>query len=210
MDKIKVSIYEDNAGLREILVSIVKSSDEFLLMGDYGHCRNIIQNIQDDPPDVIIMDINMPGKSGIEGVLELKSKFPQVEVIMNTMFDDDDKIFQALKAGATGYLLKKSDMTTILNSIKEVYNGGAPMTPSIARRVLQLPFDKNKEKVPHFDLTERELQILQFMAKGMSYKMVAHEMTLSLDTIRTYIKSIYKKLHVHSVTEAVHKIFIKE
>jgi DNA-binding NarL/FixJ family response regulator len=210
MQKIKVAIYEDNNGLREILSSIIRESEEFELAGEFGHCLDVVQNTEAFLPDVIIMDIDMPGKSGIEGVSELKSIYPEVEVIMNTVFDDDERIFNALQAGATGYLLKKNSLATLLTAIKDVKNGGAPISPSIARKVLQLPFASGKESTSTYNLSEREIEILMHLSKGLSYKMVANEMMISLDTVRTYVKRIYEKLRVHSITEAVHKVFIEK
>lgn len=207
MEDIRVAIYEDNSTLREVLSTIIKDAEGFALIGAYDQCIDVVQNSSKNQPDVILMDIDMPGMSGIEGVRALKPLFPNIEVIMNTVFDDDDRIFQALQAGATGYLLKKNSLLTLLNSIRDVHNGGAPMSPSIARKVLQLPFAKGNSKQEN-NLTERELLILNLLAKGYSYKLVAAEMILSIDTIRSYVKRIYEKLHVHSVTEAVHKVFI--
>ena len=209
-NKIRVAIYEDNAGLREILASIIRESEEFELAGEFGHCLDVVQNSKAFAPEVIIMDIDMPGRTGIEGVMELKSHYPDVEVIMNTVFDDDDRIFNALKAGATGYLLKKNSLATLLTAIKDVKNGGAPISPSIARKVLQLPFAAGKGSESTYNLSEREVEILKHLSKGLSYKMVAGEMIISIDTVRTYVKRIYEKLHVHSVTEAVHKVFIEK
>ncbi|MFZ1705121.1 MAG: response regulator transcription factor [Saprospiraceae bacterium] len=206
---IKVAIYEDNAGLREVLASIIRDSLEFELAGEFGHCLDIVKNTTVYHPEVILMDIDMPGMTGIQGVKELKKHFPDVEVIMNTVFDDDDRIFHALQAGATGYLLKKNSLATFLNSIKEVKSGGAPMSPSIARRLLQLSVSNNSEAF-NFELSDREMEILQLLSKGNSYKMVAENLFISIDTVRTYIKRIYEKLHVHSVTEAIHKVFIEK
>ncbi|MEZ4910837.1 MAG: response regulator transcription factor [Saprospiraceae bacterium] len=210
MSDIRVSIYEDNSGLRDVLSTIINGAKGFVLTGAYEQCSDVIQNTRSSTPDVIIMDIDMPGMNGIEGVKILKPIFPDIEVIMNTVFDDDERIFLALQAGATGYLLKKNSLSTLLNSIQEVYNGGAPMSPSIARKVLQLPFAKGNASSGKNNLTERELEILNLLAQGLSYKMVAAELILSLDTIRTYVKRIYEKLHVHSVTEAVHKVYINK
>ncbi|MBK6700949.1 MAG: response regulator transcription factor [Saprospiraceae bacterium] len=206
---IKVAIYEDNLALRETLSEIIRSNAEFELAGEFGHCLDVIQNCESYQPDVIIMDIDMPGRTGIEGLKALKSVYPSIEVIMNTVFDDDDRIFKALREGATGYLLKKSSLSNLINSITEVVNGGAPMSPSIARKVLQ--FQNSKESFTERNkLSERELEIINLLAKGMSYKMVATECFISIDTVRTYIKRIYEKLQVHSVTEAVHKVFIQK
>jgi DNA-binding NarL/FixJ family response regulator len=209
---IKVAIYEDNGGLREVLATIIRESAEFELAGEFAHCLDAVKNTDVYRPDVILMDIDMPGKTGIEGVREIKAVFPDVEIIMNTVFDDDDRIFQALQAGATGYLLKRNSLSTLLDSIKEVKAGGAPMSPSIARKVLSLPFVRPAATTDQTSaqLTSREEEILNLLAQGHSYKMIATEINLSIDTIRTHIKKIYQKLHVHSVTEAVNKVFLKK
>jgi DNA-binding NarL/FixJ family response regulator len=208
---IKVAIYEDNNGLREVLSTIIRESVEFELAGEFGHCLDAVKNTAAFKPDVILMDIDMPGKTGIEGVREVKAVFPDVEIIMNTVFDDDDRIFQALQAGATGYLLKRNSLSTVLDSIKDVKAGGAPMSPAIARKVLALPFFRPAvATAPSAQLTSREEEILNLLAQGHSYKMIATEVNLSIDTIRTHIKKIYQKLQVHSVTEAVNKVFLKK
>lgn len=206
--KIRVAIYEDNAGLREILAAIIRESEDFELAGEFGHCLDAIKNTEAFKPDVILMDIDMPGKSGIDAVREIKDSFPETEIIMNTVFDDDDRVFRAIQAGATGYLLKKNSLATLLNSIKDVKSGGAPMSPSIARQLLNLPWIRQRDKNNNHDLSDREMQILEFLSKGLSYKMVAEELHISIDTVRSYIKRMYEKLHVHSVTEAIHKVFI--
>lgn len=206
---IKVAIYEDNLGLREVLASVIRASNEFELAGEFGHCLDVVQNTKVYKPQVIIMDIDMPGKSGIEGVKEVKKIFPEVEIIMNTVFDDDEQIFKAIQAGATGYLLKKNSLSNMVESIHQVVNGGSPMSPSIARKILNVHQQKTKEKQQSFSLSEREFQILKMLSKGLSYKMVAEDLNLSMDTIRTHIKKTYEKLHVHSVTEAIHKVFIE-
>ena len=207
---IKVSIYEDNIGLREVLTSVIREDKEFVLAGEFGHCLDVIQNTKVYEPDVIIMDIDMPGKSGIEGVKEVKKHFPQVEVIMNTVFDDDDRIFEAIKNGATGYLLKNNSITNLKEAILQVKNGGAPMSPTIARKLINLQQTNTRKENQDFKLSEREFQVLKLLSKGMSYKMIAEELILSMDTVRSHIKKSYEKLHVHSVTEAIHKVFIEK
>jgi DNA-binding NarL/FixJ family response regulator len=208
MKQIRVAIYEDNKALREILAAIIRESEDFELAGEFGHCLDAIKNTKAYQPEVILMDIDMPQKSGIEAVKEIKSAFPTVEIIMNTVFDDDDRIFRAIQSGATGYLLKKNSLSTLLNSIKDVKSGGAPMSPGIARQLLKMPWISQREKNHEHDLSDREMQIMENLSKGLSYKMVADELHISIDTVRAYIKRIYEKLHVHSVTEAIHKIFI--
>ncbi|MCC6752833.1 MAG: response regulator transcription factor [Saprospiraceae bacterium] len=205
----KVAIYEDNVGLREVLVSVIKSTLDLEMAGEFGNCMDVIENTRAFQPDVILMDIDMPGKSGIAGTAEVKAAFPKVEVIINTVFDDDNRIFEALKAGATGYLLKKSSLGHLVGSIREVKDGGAPMSPAIARKVLELSVAEKPAERPSFNLSDRELDVLKCLSRGLSYKMAADEMCLSIDTIRSYVKRIYEKLHVHSVTEAVHKVFIE-
>jgi len=209
MKKIKVALYEDNVGLRDVLADVVRSSSEFELAGEFGHCLDAIKNTTVFSPDVIIMDIDLPGKSGIDATTEIKSLFPKVEIIINTVFDDDDRVFNAIKAGASGYLLKKNSLSSLQNSILDVTSGGAPMSPIIARKLLLYKKMEIEGKSPKINLTDREYEIVSLLSKGYSYKMVADQVHLSLDTIRTHIKSIYSKLHVHSVTEAVHKVFIK-
>jgi len=206
---IKVAIYEDNVSLLETLAEVIRSSEGLELVGNYVHCMDIVNNCRQNKPDVIIMDIDMPGRTGIEGVKELKQYFPEIEVIINTVFDDDNRIFEAIKAGATGYLLKKSSLTNMINSIQEVYSGGSPMSPMIARKLLVHQHEKTKQDFVT-NLSERELLILNHLAKGMSYKMVAAECIISIDTVRTYIKRIYEKLQVHSVTEAVNKVYLQK
>jgi DNA-binding NarL/FixJ family response regulator len=210
MGVIKVAIYEDNEGLREILCSVIRDTEGLELAGEFRHCLDILKNTAAFEPDVILMDIDLPGKSGIEGVREVKSAYPKVEVIMITVFEDDDRIFKALQAGATGYLLKKTSLHSMIQAIQEVHAGGAPMSPSIARKVLQMPFALKNDNVSEYNLSQREIEIMKLLSKGLSYKMVAEELFISIDTVRSYIKRIYEKLHVHSITEAIHKVFIEK
>ncbi|MBK9150849.1 MAG: response regulator transcription factor [Saprospiraceae bacterium] len=210
MGVIKVAIYEDNEGLREILCSVIRDTEGLELAGEFSHCLDILKNTAAFEPDVILMDIDLPGKSGIEGVQEVKSAYPKVEVIMITVFEDDDRIFKALQAGATGYLLKKTSLHSMIQAIQEVHAGGAPMSPSIARKVLQMPFALKNDNASEYNLSQREIEIMKLLSKGLSYKMVAEELFISIDTVRSYIKRIYEKLHVHSITEAIHKVFIEK
>lgn len=205
---IKVAIYEDHAGLREILSQMIRESPEYELAGEFGHCLDVLKNTEAYKPQVILMDLDMPGKSGIEGIMVVKSRFSEVEIIVNTVFEDEERIFSALRAGASGYLLKKNSMSSILASIMDVASGGAPMSPSIARKVLQTTADKKRKELNTYSLTDREFEILSSLAKGLSYKMIAESSHLSLDTVRSHIKKIYTKLHIHSSTEAIYKVFI--
>lgn len=205
---IKVAIYEDNHGLRDIISQAIRAKEGMEVAGEFSHCLDVVKNTEMWSPNVVIMDIDMPGMSGIEGVRSLKIAFPNVEVIMHTVFDDDDRIFLAIRNGATGYILKNQSITDMLSAIHEVFKGGAPMSPRIARKIIHFQTQSSKNEIEDLGLTDREYEILQQMSKGLSYKMVAEELFISIDTVRTHVKRIYEKLHVHSVTEAVHKVFI--
>ena len=207
---IRILLYEDNAALRDSLRILLSGLEQFDLIEAFGDCMNIEDEVRRLLPDVILMDIDMPMRSGIEGAYLAKKTNPAVEVLMLTVFDDNDKVFQAVCAGASGYLLKKTPPAKILEAIEEIYNGGAPMTPSIARKVLEL-FPRQPAVNTELDkLTPREQGVLRSLAAGNSYKMVADELAISIETVRTYIKRIYEKLHVHSVAEAIAKAFLQE
>ncbi len=201
---IRISIYEDNESLRDALSLFVQTTDNFELSGAYGDCLNLEQQIAIDRPHVVLMDIDLPGMSGIAATLRLHRQFPESDVLMLTVFEDNERIFDAIRAGATGYLLKKTPPARIMAAIQEVYEGGAPMSPGIARLVMQ---SFHRSPLPHEldQLTPREATVLSLLAAGNSYKMVAAEAGISIDTVRTHIKRIYEKLHVHSVTEAIAK-----
>jgi DNA-binding NarL/FixJ family response regulator len=160
-------------------------------------------------PDVVMMDIEMPGVNGIEGVRQIKKNFTKINVLMQTSFEDDDKVFNAICAGASGYILKNTMPARILESIVEVYQGGSPMSPSVARKVLgflqQPQADFAKTDVPDYNLSNREKEVLSCLVKGMSYKMIADTCHISYETVRSHMKNIYEKLHVASMTEAVAK-----
>jgi DNA-binding NarL/FixJ family response regulator len=173
-------------------------------VGDYDDCTELVDNLRSAPPDVVLMDIHMPGIGGIDGVKLMRRYYPEAFVVMQTVFEDDEKIFDCLLAGAHGYLLKKAPNEKIVEAIREVVDGGAPMSPSIARRVLNHFNDRStRPKEEEYNLSKREAGILSFLVKGFSHKMVAAELNLSIFTINNHVKSIYQKLHVHSVSEAV-------
>lgn len=202
---IRVAIYEDNRPLREALSVLIADTDNLTLVGAYGDCLQANDNTYRHQPDVLLMDIDMPGRDGIQAVQSLRREFPNVEVLMLTVFDDDERVFRALCAGASGYLLKQTPPDEIIEAVEQVYAGGAPMTPSIARKVIQTFPGKAAAAADLEQLTSRESQVLHYLAQGYSYKMVADELGISIETVRTHIKRIYEKLHVHSVTEAVSK-----
>ena len=199
-----ISIFEDNDKLRDLIEMLIGSSNEFLVKGTYSNTKDIVSKVIENQPDVIIMDIDMPEYNGIEGVREVKKYFPEVKVIMHTVFDDDDRLFTCLSLGADGYILKKDAPTFLFNAIKEVLAGGAPMSAGIATRVLQ-SFRKVEKPFNNYHLTEREKQILELLTKGFSYRMIGIECHISIETVRRHLKNIYQKLHVQCGTEAVAK-----
>ncbi|MBL7783259.1 MAG: response regulator transcription factor [Saprospiraceae bacterium] len=207
---IRTIIYEDNTDLRGALAALIGGTEGFELSGAFDNCLGIVDQVTALHPDVVLMDIDMPGMSGIEGVVRMKKVHPQVEALMLTVFDDDNRVFEAVCAGASGYLLKKTAPARILEALREVTEGGAPMSPVIARKVLQLFPGKPAERDADLDkLTAREMEVLKTLSRGFSYKMVAAEMNISIETVRTYVKRIYEKLQVHSVSEAISKVFLK-
>lgn len=204
---IRVQLYEDNQILREALSFMIAATEGFALAGAYGNCLEAVQQVRKNEPDVVLMDIDLPEQNGMEALALIKQKFSYVDVLMLTVFDDDERVFESIKSGASGYLLKKTSPTRIMDAIKEVYEGGAPMSPSIARRVLQQMHRRPGAESDLSQLTERESQVLQLLAEGKSYKMVAADCGIGIETVRTHIKRIYEKLQVHSVTEAVAKFW---
>jgi DNA-binding NarL/FixJ family response regulator len=199
-----ISIFEDNDKLRDLIVMLIGSSDEFTVKGTYSNTYDIVNRVIENQPDVIIMDIDMPEHDGIEGVTQVKKKFPAVKIIMHTVFDDDDRLFTCLSLGADGYILKKDASSHLFNAIKEVLAGGAPMSSGIAKRVLQT-FRKVEKPLNNYHLTDREKEILELLTKGFSYRMIGIECNISIETVRRHLKNIYQKLHVQCGTEAVAK-----
>jgi DNA-binding NarL/FixJ family response regulator len=204
MKEMRVSIYEDNSLLRESLVSLLGLKQGVTIVGAYENVLSVSDQIVCDGPDLVLMDIDMPGMTGIEAVKKIRSFNNDVAVLMLTVFDDNHNVFEAICAGASGYLLKKHIAERLFLAIDEVMTGGAPMSPSIARMVLSSMKINPKEQNP-YALTPRELDILRSLSKGNSYKLISSEFGITIDTVRTHIKKIYEKLHVHSQTEAVSK-----
>ncbi len=203
---IRVVIFEDNFLLRESLYQLINGSPGLTCAGAFANCEDIIFNIKKTNPDVVLMDIQMPGKDGIEGVKIIKKHFPETKIIMQTVVEDDEKIFASICNGASGYLLKTTTPARLLQAIVEVYEGGAPITPTIAEKVL----GKFRRQSPQSsgelnDLSDREKEILECLVDGMSYKMIASSCKISIDTVRFHIRNIYEKLHVSSKSEAVVK-----
>lgn len=198
-------IYDDNASRRESLDLLLQSYNDFIVQGAFNDCSNVEQEINSLQPDIVLMDIEMPNVDGISGVKIINRLFPNVKVIMQTVFEDDEKIFDALRFGASGYILKKTDPSKIIEAIREVMNGGSPMTPSIATRVLKFFRDKGAVDTQNFGLTTREMDILQHLVDGKSYKMISSDLNISYHTVNSHVKKIYDKLQVNSVSEAVSK-----
>jgi DNA-binding NarL/FixJ family response regulator len=204
MQNIHVSIYEDNAKLRQLLEMLLSNTEGFLIAGSHADCKDVVNEMQTDSPDVVIMDIDMPERSGIEGVRLIKESNAGIRVLMHTVIDDDEKLFKCLSNGADGYILKK-DSSTLVQAITDVYSGGAPMSPGIASRVLNTfrqPIPTTKQD---YSITDREQQVLELLSRGFSYRMIGLEISISPETVKKHLKNIYQKLHVQCGPEAVAK-----
>lgn len=204
---IKVVIYEDNPQLREGLSMLIDGSDGFSLLAAFKNCNNVVEEVTAFQPDVVLMDIDMPGVNGIEGLKQLRQANTDVKVLMLTVFDDNKNVFEAIRSGANGYVLKKTPPAKLLEYIEEAASGGAPMTASIATQVLKMFSEIHNNTNDSYNLSDREKQVLQLLVNGYSYKMIAGEMFIAIDTVRSHIKKIYEKLHVNSKSEAVAKAF---
>jgi len=196
---IKVFIYDDNNARLDSLKALLELSPELLFVGQAADCSHIEKDMTLAMPDVVLMDINMPNVNGLEGLIQIRKMFPQIKVLMQTVFDDNENIFNSIRNGASGYILKKDTPNRILQAINEVYEGGAVMNPGIAQKVLEF-FHPKKQKI---QLSKRETQVLTLLAEGLSYKMVADKLGVSFHTINTQTKNIYEKLHVQSLGEAI-------
>ena len=202
---IKICIVEDNDKIRGLI-------QRYLDMQEDLACKAAMESVEDmlvyleekERPDVLLMDIQLPGMSGIEGIGIIKEKYPEIEIIMLTVYHDSHKIFDSLKAGASGYLLKHTSLPEIKESIEKLASGGAPMSPQIARKVIQY-FNKPDKKEVESDLTPREQDIVNGLVDGLSYKLIADRFDISIDTVRAHIRNIYKKLHVNSKAEVITK-----
>jgi DNA-binding NarL/FixJ family response regulator len=204
---IRVALFEDNSALRESLFQLIDGSSGFKCVGAFPNCNELIDDIKESNPDVVLMDIEMPGISGIDGARLIKAGFPKVKILMETIFEDDEKVFASICNGAEGYILKNTPPAEILDAIKELYEGGAPMTPSIASKVLKMFKSQSSFIKNDFaELTSREKQVLSCLVEGMSYKMIADSCFIRIDTVNGHIRNIYKKLQVHSKSEAVIKV----
>lgn len=204
MTKIKIAIFEDNNDLRDSLSMIIDAVDDFDLVGSYSNAQRIGSRIDQSTPDVILMDINMPGVSGIEATKEIHSRYPHVKILMQTVFDEEDKVFASLRAGASGYILKNTTPDRMLQAIREVAAGGVFFTPSIAVKVMA-DFQDRQSQAEFINLTEREKEVLHYLVEGLQYKAIADKIFLSYEAVHSHVKKIYEKLHVNSKSEAVVK-----
>lgn len=201
---IRVAIIDDDDDIREGIRWMIENSNGFECVGSFNHCSAGIEKFSETPPDVVLMDIGMPGTSGIECVGKIKLEFPDIQVLMLTVYSEDEKVFQSLRAGAVGYLLKKTPADKLLDAIRDAYAGGAPMSGEIARKVLMY-FQQPHGDLPPSTLSTREVEVLNLLIEGHSYKVIADKLFLSIHTIRFHLHNIYAKLHVSTRAEAVAK-----
>ncbi|HEX3167513.1 MAG TPA: response regulator transcription factor [Chitinophagaceae bacterium] len=206
---ISIAIVEDLDVVRNGLKDFISLSTDFLVVGAFKTGEEAFEHLPEIKPDIVIMDINLPGMNGIECIRRVKGKSPGTQFMMFTVYENDDKVFEALKAGASGYLLKNTGLLHIAESVKELHEGGSPMSANIARKMVNL-FRDNDKKNPFLDLlSNREKEILQLLAKGLLYKEIAEQLGITTGTVRIHIHKIYEKLHVQNRTEAINKAFGK-
>jgi DNA-binding NarL/FixJ family response regulator len=202
---ISIAIIEDNAQYRKAISFIIQMNNQYRLVHTLENCLNMISSFTETKPDVVLMDIDMPGMNGIEAVWEIKKIFPEIKILMLTVFEDEEKIFGAIRAGANGYLLKKDTPQKIMGAIEAVQNGESPMNGMIASKVLDFFQQSKTALIDESVLTEREGQILRLLMKGNSYKEIATEIFISVETLNSHVKNIYRKLNVHSRSELAAK-----
>lgn len=198
--KKRVLVVEDDAEIRSSFSLIVNSSQKFMVVNAYGKCEEAIENLHKDRPEIVLMDIELPGMNGIQGARIIKDKAPHTEVIMVSVYEDSELVFEALKAGASGYITKSANYLELLSALEEITKGGAPMSSKIARMVID-----NFHVNPNSPLTKRETEILQLISEGKTYTQISEELFISKETAKTHIKNIYSKLQVNSKSEAIAK-----
>lgn len=204
-DIIKVAIIDDDEDIRNGLSWMIEYSEGYTCSGTYKSCADAVEHIGENLPDVVLMDIGLPGKSGIECVRAIKELHPALQIVMQTVYSDDDKIFESLRAGAVGYILKKTPTVKVLQAISDAFAGGAPMSGEIARRVLTY-FQRPRQEDEISTLSSREVEVLESLVEGHSYKIIAEKLFVSVHTVRFHLHNIYEKLHVSSRAEAVAKM----
>ncbi|MBK9760401.1 MAG: response regulator transcription factor [Flavobacteriales bacterium] len=208
MEPVRVTLFDDSKHIREALGVLISGTVGFILAGTNADANDCLRAIQQSKPDVVLMDIDMPGTTGIEAMKRIRVAHPALPVIMLTVFEDEERVYAALCAGAVGYMLKNTDPAKLIEALREAHTGGAPMTPSIARKVMQhfqrLPVLSATSSLER-SLSEREKEVLQCLVEGLGYKMIGARLGIGYETVRTHMKHIYDKLHVTSMTEAVAK-----
>jgi DNA-binding NarL/FixJ family response regulator len=206
---ITLVIVEDLAEVREGLKQFISLNPEFIVLDTFETAEEALYDLPKLNPDIVIMDINLPGMNGIECIRQVKKKAPRTQFMMFTVYENDEKVFEALKAGASGYLLKNTGLIQIIESLKELHNGGSPMSSNIARKLVTVFREEHEEAEPMTALSKRENEILQLLSKGLLYKEIADKLVISVGTVRQHIHKIYEKLHVQNRTEAINKAFGK-
>lgn len=205
-DIVKIVVYEDNEELRASLVQLLSRDRAFAVVGDFPHCRSVDYHLGSLKPDVVLMDIDLPGINGIEGVRKIRAIDAYVRILMITVFDDNTSVYDALYAGANGYLLKKHIADRLVVAVRDVLEGGSPMSPAIARMIIEnIVLKEIPKAVSDYNLSPREVDVLISLANGNSYKLVADDLCISVETVRSHIKNVYSKLHVQSQSEAISK-----
>ena len=205
---IRIAIFDDNKNIRNSIILLLNTDPAFEVVGTFSDAQHCVDNVITSRPDVVLMDIEMPGINGIEAVKILTKEFPHIQILIQTVFEDDERVFDSICAGASGYILKNQLNSSLTDAIKELQTGGSPMSPSIARRVLnmlQQGYQNKKAPSEEYNLTAREKEVLSGIVNGLSYKMIGYELNISYETVRSHIKKIYDKLHVASLTEVVAK-----
>lgn len=207
---ITLAIVEDLDEVRDGLKNFIGLSSDFKVLDTFTTAEEALYDIPKLKPDIVIMDINLPGMNGIECIRQVKDKSPRTQFMMFTVYENDEKVFEALKAGASGYLLKNTGLVQLIEALKELHNGGSPMSANIARKLVTVFRDKEKVAEPVESLSNRENQILQLLAKGLLYKEIADQLSIATNTVRQHIHKIYEKLHVQNRTEAINRAFRKD
>jgi DNA-binding NarL/FixJ family response regulator len=206
---LRIAIFDDNKNIRDSINLLLNTVSDFEVVGIFSHGLDCIKDVKDCKPDLVLMDIEMPGITGIEAVKSLRKELPHIQILMQTVFEDDDRVFDSICAGASGYILKIHLNTKLIDAVRELQYGGSPMSPAIARKVMnklqQIPQHIKPEQVPDYNLTPREKEVLGCVVDGLSHKMIADKLFISYETVRSHIKKIYEKLHVASLTEVVSK-----
>lgn len=206
---ITLAIVEDLDEVRDGLKYFIALNPDFKILDTFRSAEEALRDLPKLRPEIVIMDINLPGMNGIECIRQVKEKCPQTQFMMFTVYENDEKVFEALKAGASGYLLKSVGLFQLVEALKELHNGGSPMSANIARKLVTMFREQQKEPAPLESLSLRENEILQFLAKGLLYKEIALQLDISINTVKQHIHNIYEKLHVQNRTEALNKLFGK-